>query len=216
MRGFGVKELLGCYARGVFPMAETRDDPRIFLLDPDERGIIPLDEFHIPRSLRKTVRRDQFHVTIDRCFQTVVRACASPAPGREETWINPSIESLYAEMHARGHAHSVECWRDGELVGGLYGVNLGAAFFGESMFSRATDASKTALVHLVARLKAGGFTLLDAQSTTEHLERFGARSIARDDYQDLLSRAISCKGDFFRLPEGLPGDQLLQSITHTS
>lgn len=216
MRGFGVKELLGCYARGVFPMAETRDDPRIFLLDPDERGIIPLDEFHIPRSLRKTVRRDQFHVTIDRCFQTVVRACASPAPGREETWINPSIESLYAEMHARGHAHSVECWRDGELVGGLYGVNLGAAFFGESMFSRATDASKTALVHLVARLKAGGFTLLDAQFTTEHLERFGARSIARDDYQDLLSRAISCKGDFFRLPEGLPGDQLLQSITHTS
>ena len=216
MRGFGVKELLGCYARGVFPMAETRDDPRIFLLDPDERGIIPLDEFHIPRSLRKTVRRDQFHVTIDRCFQTVVRACASPAPGREETWINPSIESLYAEMHARGHAHSVECWRDGELVGGLYGVNLGAAFFGESMFSRATDASKTALVHLVARLKAGGFTLLDAQFMTEHLERFGARSIARDDYQDLLSRAISCKGDFFRLPEGLPGDQLLQSITHTS
>lgn len=216
MRGFGVKELLGCYARGVFPMAETRDDPRIFLLDPDERGVIPLDGFHIPRSLKKTVRRDQFHVTIDRCFQTVVRACASPTPGREETWINPSIESLYAEMHASGHAHSVECWRDGTLVGGLYGVTLGAAFFGESMFSRATDASKTALVHLVARLKVGGFALLDAQFTTEHLERFGAWSITRAEYQDQLKAAISRKGDFFRLPEGLPGDQLLQSMTQTS
>lgn len=216
MRGFGVKELLGCYARGVFPMAESRGDPRIFLLDPDERGVIPLDDFHIPRSLRKAVKRDVFHVTVDRCFETVVRACASPSPGREETWINPAIESLYAEMHAAGHAHSIECWKDGALAGGLYGVNLGAAFFGESMFSRATDASKTALVHLVARLKVGKYRLLDAQFTTEHLERFGAQAVPRALYQGMLTKAISTKGDFFRLPEGLPGSQVLQSITQTS
>ena len=216
MRGFGVKELLGCYARGVFPMAESRGDPRIFLLDPDERGVIPLDGFHIPRSLKKTVRRDVYHVTVDRCFETVVRACASPSAGREETWINPAIESLYADMHAAGHAHSIECWKDGALAGGLYGVTLGAAFFGESMFSRATDASKTALVHLVARLQAGGYRLLDAQFTTEHLERFGAQAVAREHYHAMLTAAISKKGDFFKLPEGLPGAQLLQSITHTS
>lgn len=216
MRGFGVKELLGCYARGVFPMAESRGDPRIFLLDPDERGVIPLDDFHIPRSLKKAVKRDVFHVTVDRCFETVVRACASPSPGREETWINPAIESLYAEMHAAGHAHSIECWKDGALAGGLYGVNLGAAFFGESMFSRATDASKTALVHLVARLKVGKYRLLDAQFTTEHLERFGAQAVPRALYQGMLTKAISTKGDFFRLPEGLPGAQVLQSITQTS
>lgn len=216
MRGFGVKELLGCYARGVFPMAESRGDPRIFLLDPDERGVIPLDGFHIPRSLKKAVKRDVFHVTVDRCFETVVRACASPAAGREETWINPPIESLYADMHAAGHAHSIECWKDGALAGGLYGVNLGAAFFGESMFSRATDASKTALVHLVARLKVGGYRLLDAQFTTEHLERFGAQAVPRALYQGMLTAAISTKGDFFRLPEGLPGAQVLQSITQTS
>jgi leucyl/phenylalanyl-tRNA--protein transferase len=216
MRGFGVKELLGCYARGVFPMAESRGDPRIFLLDPDERGVIPLDGFHIPRSLKKTVRRDVFHVTVDRCFETVVRACAGAAPGRDETWINPAIEALYAQMHANGHAHSIECWKDGALAGGLYGVTLGAAFFGESMFSRATDASKTALVHLVARLNAGGYRLLDAQFTTEHLEKFGTLAVPREAYQTMLRAAISKKADFFRMPEGLPGAQLLQSMTQTS
>ena len=216
MRGFGVKELLSCYARGVFPMAEARDDPRVFLLEPDVRGVIPLDGFHIPRSLRKTVRRDAFHVTVNRCFETVVRACATPAPGRTDTWINPLIESLYAEMHAQGHAHSVECWKDGALAGGLYGVTLGGAFFGESMFSRETDASKTALVHLVARLKAGGYRLLDAQFMTEHLARFGAVGVPQRTYKQMLSRALKVDADFFALPEGLPGGQVLQSITQTS
>jgi len=216
MRGFGVDELLGCYARGVFPMAESRDDPRIFLLEPDVRGVIPLNGFHIPRSLKKTVKRDVFTVTVDHCFATVVRLCAEPAPGREETWINPAIESLYLEMHASGHAHSVECWKDGALAGGLYGVTLGAAFFGESMFSRVTDASKTALVHLVARLKAGGFTLLDAQFTTEHLERFGATGVPRRAYKRMLADAVSKQGDFDALPAGASGGYALQSITQTS
>ena len=216
MRGFGVRELLACYARGVFPMAESRDDPRIFLLEPDERGVIPLDAFHLPKSLAKTVRRDVFHITVDRCFETVVRACATPAPGRDDTWINAGIESLYAEMHARGHAHSIECWKDGALAGGLYGVRLGAAFFGESMFSRQTDASKTALVHLVARLKAGGFTLLDTQFLTGHLERFGAVAVPRAAYKAQLKDAVARSADFFALPEGLPGAQILQSITQTS
>lgn len=216
MRGFGVEELIACYRRGVFPMAEARDDPRIFLLNPDERGIIPLDRFHMPRSLRKAVRQDIFHVTVNRCFETVVRACAAPGPGREDTWINAPILRLYLDMHKSGYAHSLECWRDGHLAGGLYGVSLGAAFFGESMFSRATDASKVALVHLVARLRTGGYRLLDAQFTTEHLERFGAQSIARDAYLDRLDRAAESEADFFAMPEGLSGAQLLQSIAQTS
>lgn len=216
MRGFGAKELLDCYARGVFPMAEDRDDPRVFLLDPDERGIIPLDGFHVPRSLAKTVRRNQFHVTLNRCFNTVVDQCAAPTRGREQTWINDPIRNLYAELHAIGHAHSVECWQDGVLAGGLYGVTLGGAFFGESMFSRRTDASKVALVHLVARLNHGGYSLLDAQFMTEHLERFGATAISRSDYRKRLDIALKMQGDFFAMPEGLSGDQLLQSITHTS
>lgn len=216
MRGFGVPELLACYARGVFPMAESRDDPRIFLLEPDERGILPLDAFHIPKSLKKTVRKDVFHVTVDRCFSAVVRACAAPAPGREETWINESIEKLYLDMHAAGHAHSVECWKGGALAGGLYGVKLGGAFFGESMFSRETDASKTALVHLVGRLKAGNFALLDAQFMTGHLARFGAVAVPRRAYKRMLSQAVERDADFFALPDGIAGAQLLQSITQTS
>lgn len=216
MRGFGVEQLLKCYARGVFPMAESRDDPRIFLLEPDERGVLPLDGLCISRSLRKTVRKDVFHVTINRCFETVVRACAEPAPGREDTWINPAIESLYGEMHKAGHAHSVECWRDGVLAGGLYGVCLGGAFFGESMFSRQTDASKTALVHLVARLKVGGYELLDTQFITDHLERLGAQVQPRAVYKLQLSQAIVKNADFYALPEGLPGAQVLQSMTQTS
>ena len=216
MRGFGVDQLLKCYARGVFPMAESRDDPRIFLLEPDERGVIPLDELAVSRSLAKTVRRDVFHVTVNRCFSSVVRACAEPAPGREDTWINAAIESLYSDMHEAGHAHSVECWKDGALVGGLYGVNLGGAFFGESMFSRTTDASKVALVHLVARLKFGGYTLLDTQFITEHLERLGAVTMPRKTYKSVLAQAIEVDANFFALAEGLPGTQVMQSITQTS
>lgn len=216
MRGFGAKELLNCYARGVFPMAEGRDDPRIYLLDPDERGILPLDGFHIARSLRKTVRQDVFDVSIDLRFAEVVANCAEPTHGREETWINDGILSLYSDLHQLGYAHSVECWQGSELVGGLYGVALGSVFFGESMFSRRRDASKVALVHLVARLKAGGYTLLDTQFTTEHLESFGAKTISRDEYRVRLAEALPKQGDLFALPAEIRGAQALQSITQTS
>ncbi|WP_375548893.1 leucyl/phenylalanyl-tRNA--protein transferase [Oceanicaulis alexandrii] len=216
MRGFGVQELLACYARGVFPMAESRSDSRVYLLEPDERGVIPLDGFHIPKSLRKTVRRDAFALTVNRCFETVVRSCAAPAPGREDSWINDQILTLYLDMHAAGHAHSIEAWKDGKLAGGLYGVSLGGAFFGESMFSRETDASKVALVSLVARLNAGGYALLDTQFNTEHLKRFGAQTISQHLYRERLDQAVELNADFFALPEGVAGDQLLQSITQTS
>ena len=216
MKGFGPAELLDCYARGVFPMAEGRDDPRIYLLEPDERGIIPLEGFHVPRSLRKTVRRDRYEIMINRDFAGVIQGCAAPGEGREETWINPAICGLYAALHHAGYAHSVECYDAGYLVGGLYGVALGGAFFGESMFSRATDASKVALVPLVARLKAGGYTLLDTQFTTAHLEQFGAEVITRQDYRTRLAQAIEKDGDFLALPKRISGDQALQSITQTS
>ena len=210
MRGFGAQDLIDCYARGVFPMAEGRDDPRIYLLDPDERGILPLDHFHISRSLRKTVRQDLVQVSIKVGLLDVVAGCAAPAPGREETWINSGILSLYSELHALGIAHSVECWSGGDLVGGLYGVALGGAFFGESMFSRRRDASKVALVHLIARLRAGGFVLLDTQFTTEHLERFGAETIPRDDYRTRLDAALSVQADFHGLPDEISGARALE------
>ena len=216
MRGFGAEDLIECYARGVFPMAEGRDDPRIYLLDPDERGVLPLEGFHIPRTLRKAVRQDTFDIRFDTAFEAVVAGCAEPAPGREETWINDGILSLYRELFQLGFAHSVESWQDGELVGGLYGVSLGGAFFGESMFSRRTDASKVALVHLVAQLKAGGFILLDTQFTTEHLERFGAITIPRAMYHLRLADALKIKTGFPAVPEGMSGAQALQSITQTS
>ncbi|MEA1942152.1 MAG: leucyl/phenylalanyl-tRNA--protein transferase [Pseudomonadota bacterium] len=216
MRGFGAEDLIECYARGVFPMAEGRDDPRIYLLDPDERGVIPLDGLHIPRSLRKTVRRDVYEVRYNTAFRDVVRGCAAPAPGREETWINDGILSLYFELHNLGFAHSVECWRDGELAGGLYGVALGGAFFGESMFSHRTDASKVALVHLVAQLRRGGYILLDTQFTTEHLERFGAITVPRDIYRMRLGDALMIETGFPAVPEGMSGAQALQSSTQTS
>ncbi|RKR03097.1 leucyl/phenylalanyl-tRNA--protein transferase [Maricaulis maris] len=216
MRGFGAEELLNCYARGVFPMAEGRDDPRIYLLDPDERGIIPLDGFHASRSLKKTVRQDVFQVTVDHDFAAVVAGCATPASGREETWINDGIIRLYGDLHTAGYAHSVECWSGDDLVGGLYGVSLGAAFFGESMFSRRRDASKVALVHLIARLKAGGYSLLDTQFTTEHLQSFGAQTISRSDYRAKLADALIFEADFNTLPDEITGDQALQSITQTS
>ncbi|WP_417492979.1 leucyl/phenylalanyl-tRNA--protein transferase [Maricaulis sp.] len=216
MRGFGSTELLDCYARGVFPMAEGRDDPRIYLLDPDERGILPLDEFHVPRRLRRTVRQDVYQVTVNHCFEAVVSGCSQAAPGREETWINDGIFGLYTQLHQKGHAHSVECWADGELAGGLYGVSLGGAFFGESMFSVKRDASKVALVHLIARLNTGGYQLLDTQFTTDHLENFGARTIARDAYRTRLRSALDLDADFFALPESVSGAQALQSSTQTS
>jgi leucyl/phenylalanyl-tRNA--protein transferase len=179
-------------------MADSRADPRIFLLDPDERGVLPLDAFHIPKRLVRTVRRDPFEIRLDTSFRDVVNACAEAAPGREETWINRRIKDLYVELHDAGAAHSVETWVDGRLVGGLYGVELGGAFFGESMFSRAADASKVALVHLAARLIAGGFELLDAQFMTDHLRQFGARQINRAGYHARLKSALAKKGDFAR------------------
>lgn len=197
MSEIGPYELLNCYANGVFPMSEGRDDPETFLVDPEYRGIIPLDQLKISKSLAKTVRSNRFSVRINTAFKQVVEACASPRPGHQETWINDTIFELYENLHQLGHAHSVECWRDVELVGGLYGVSLRGAFFGESMFSRINNASKTALVHLVGRLSAGGFILLDTQFITDHLLTLGAVEISRDDYHRRLEHALRLEGDFF-------------------
>jgi leucyl/phenylalanyl-tRNA--protein transferase len=215
MEDFGARELLACYARGVFPMADAREDSRVFLIDPERRGVMPLDRFHIPKRLARTVRQDPFEVRVDSAFAQVVALCAEAAPGRLETWINGPIERLYNRLHELGFAHSVECWSEGELVGGLYGVALNGAFFGESMFSRRTDASKVALVHLVARLKAGGFALLDAQFLTDHLARFGAEEIPRREYHRRLARAMRVEGDFQRLATAA-GEAALQLITQAS
>ena len=185
--------LLQAYASGLFPMAESRDDPTLFWVSPEMRGIFPLDGFHIPKRLARTVRADKFAVTTDTAFAEVMQACAAPAPHRMETWINDEIVRLYTALHAGGHAHSIETWFEGKLAGGLYGVHLNGAFFGESMFSRRTDASKVALVHLIARLKIGGFTLLDAQFLTQHLARFGAVEIPREDYLAKLADALAVR-----------------------
>jgi len=183
--------VLAAYARGLFPMAETREDPHLYWVSPEKRGVIPLDAFHVPHRLARTVRSGRFEVSSDRAFPAVMRGCAAPRPGREETWINAEILRLYTALAASGHAHSVECWLDGRLVGGLYGVKLGAAFFGESMFSTTRDASKVALVKLVETLRRGGFTLLDTQFLTAHLSSFGAVEVARDRYLTLLESALS-------------------------
>jgi len=183
--------LLRAYAEGLFPMAERRGDPTLYWVSPEKRGILPLGEFHVPHRLARTVRGRRFTVTSDRAFRDVMLACAAPAPGREESWINDEILRLYTALHAGGHAHSIECWQGGELVGGLYGVRLGAAFFGESMFSRQRDASKVALVYLVDALKRGGFILLDTQFITAHLAQFGAVEIPRPQYLALLNKALS-------------------------
>jgi leucyl/phenylalanyl-tRNA--protein transferase len=188
--------LLRAYAEGLFPMAERRDDPALYWVSPEMRGVIPLHGFHVPHRLARTVRSDRFTVTTDRAFTAVMEACAAPAPGREQSWINSEILRLYTALAASGHAHSVECWRDGELVGGLYGVCLGAAFFGESMFSHERDASKVALVHLVGRLIAGGYRLLDTQFLTGHLARFGAVEIPRAAYLEKLAEAIGKEAYF--------------------
>ncbi|WP_270938095.1 leucyl/phenylalanyl-tRNA--protein transferase [Falsiroseomonas oryzae] len=186
--------LLRAYRAGLFPMAESRRGDRLYWLDPELRGVIPLDGFHLPRRLLRTTLSGPFTVTANRDFAGVIAGCAEPAEGREETWINPEIERLFFALHRLGHAHSVEVWlgkpEEERLVGGLYGVSLGAAFFGESMFSRMRDASKVALVHLVARLRLAGFRLLDAQFQTAHLAQFGCREVPRADYKRLLSEAL--------------------------
>ena len=183
--------LLRAYACGIFPMAESADDPTLFWVEPEMRGVIPLDGFRIASRLARTVRSDAFTVTVDTAFKAVIAGCAAPQAGRDDTWINKRIRDLYVGLHELGHCHSVEVWQNGDLVGGLYGVSLGRAFFGESMFHRARDASKVALVHLVARLIAGGFELLDTQYVTEHLRSFGAVEISRRRYRALLDKAIT-------------------------
>jgi leucyl/phenylalanyl-tRNA--protein transferase len=186
--------LLSAYAQGLFPMAERRDDPTLYWVSPEKRGVIPLDGLHVPKRLARTVRSNRYRITSDHAFARVMRACAQPAPGRDQTWINDEILRLYTALHAGGHAHSVECWDGDRLAGGLYGVSLGAAFFGESMFSILRDASKVALVALVEILRGGGFMLLDAQFLTQHLAQFGAYEIPREDYLVRLHAAIAREG----------------------
>ncbi len=189
--------LLRAYALGIFPMAERRDDNEIYWVDPERRGILPLDNFHLPRRLARTLRQQRFEVTCDTDFEGIVQLCAAPDFGRSETWINGPIRRLTNQLFALGYGHSVECRRNGELVGGLYGIALGGAFFGESMFSRERDASKVALVHLVMRLKLGGFRLLDTQFITEHLAQFGTIEIVRSEYRRLLTEAIAAPAQFY-------------------
>jgi leucyl/phenylalanyl-tRNA--protein transferase len=193
--------LLAAYAQGIFPMAERRDDPTLFWVSPERRGVLPLNGFHVPKRLARTVRSDRFAVTSDTAFIHVMQACAEAAPGRQQSWINAEIVRLYAALHATGRAHSIECWREGALVGGLYGVSLGGAFFGESMFSRERDASKVALVHLIAQLKRGGYVLLDAQFLTAHLAQFGAIEIPRQAYLAKLNAALNRQG-YWLAPSG--------------
>lgn len=212
MKPFTPEDLLACYQRGVFPMAESRDDEGFFIVDPEWRCVFPLDGFHVPKRLARTLRQDKFTFTINREFDRVIDGCAAPGKDREDTWINPDIRALYMELHRRGMAHSVETRIDGELAGGLYGVALGGAFFGESMFSWATDASKAALVHLAARLRRGGFKLLDAQFITPHLERFGAQTLPRRIFQALLGVAMDTHGDFRALPAETNGAELLSTL----
>ncbi len=204
--------LLNAYAAGVFPMAETRDDPDIFWVDPRRRGVFPLDRFHISRSLARRMRRLPVQVTISRAFGDVVDGCAD----RDETWINAEIRQLYLELHRMGHAHSLELWEDGALVGGVYGVTLGAAFFGESMFSRRTDASKIALAYLVDRLRRGGFCLFDTQFITPHLASLGAVEITRAAYRQQLDAALALQGDFTGPALPATAQEVLQRMTQTS
>jgi len=201
--------LLKAYACGIFPMAESADDPALYWIEPEKRGVIPLDRFHVPARLARTVRSDRFTVLIDRDFNGVLDGCAEPQPGRQRTWINARIRTLYRKLYERRHCHSVEVYHGDELVGGLYGVTLGRAFFGESMFHRARDASKVALVHLVARLRAGGFKLLDTQFVTEHLMTFGAVEVPQRQYHKLLEAALSGEGDFAALGTAVSGAQAL-------
>ncbi len=197
-------------------MSDGRDDPDVFWVEPQSRGILPLDRFHVPRRLMRTVKQAPFEIRIDRSFEACVANCAESAFRRETTWINDRIIGLYTRLHKRGFAHSVEAWQGTTMVGGLYGVSLGGAFFGESMFSTERDASKVALVYLVARLRAGGFTLLDTQFITDHLRQFGAIEIPQSEYLKLLAKALEVKSDFYKLPEDASSETTLQSITHTS
>jgi leucyl/phenylalanyl-tRNA--protein transferase len=204
--------LLKAYACGIFPMAEAADDPAIYWIEPQARGILPLDAVHVPKRLKRTVRQDVFEVRVDTDFHGVIEGCGAARPGRETTWINDKIRRLYSELYDLGHCHTIECWREGRLVGGLYGVELGRAFFGESMFSTETDASKVALVHLVARLIAGSFVLLDCQFVTEHLRQFGTVEIDRPAFHARLDLALKARADFRALAKDTRGAAALDVI----
>lgn len=203
--------MLAAYASGIFPMAESRDDPGLHWIDPRRRGIFPLDGFHLSRSLRRAIRRGDYQIRTDASFDAVVRACAA----RPETWINTALERVYAELHARGHAHSLEVWQDGTLAGGVFGITLGGAFFGESMFSARTNASKIALAYLVDRLREAGFTLFDTQFLTAHLASLGAVEIPRADYHRRLHAALAIDADYCA-PAVPSASELLQRMTQTS
>jgi leucyl/phenylalanyl-tRNA---protein transferase len=205
--------LLKAYACGIFPMAESAEDPALYWIEPEQRGVIPMERFHVPARLARTVRSDRFTVTVNRDFDGVIDGCAESQPGRPRTWINARIRTLYRKLHERRHCHSIEVYEETTLVGGLYGVTLGRAYFGESMFHRARDASKVALVHLVARLKAGGFRLLDTQFVTDHLRGFGAVELPRRQYHKLLEAALIGEADFAALGrEPLAGAQALAEL----
>src|SRR3954464_8936209 len=208
--------LLRAYACGIFPMAESVDDPSLFWVEPEMRGLIPLDGFRIASRLARPRRPGVFRVPVNTAFRAVIDGCAEPHPGRNDSWINRRIPDLYVGLHAIGHCHSVEAWQGDELAGGLYGVSLGGAFFGESMFHRARDASKVALVHLVARLVAGGFVLLDTQFVTPHLRGFGAAEVSRRRYRAMLDQAVAGNADFFRLPAEVSGAEALRIIAERS
>ncbi len=204
--------LLRAYACGIFPMAENAHDPALYWIEPQQRGVIPIHDMQVHKRLARSIRQDVFEVRIDSDFAGVIAGCAARREGRKSTWINGRIRELYGELFDMGHCHTVECWRDGKLVGGLYGVHLHGAFFGESMFSDVRDASKTALVHLVARLKAGGFSLLDTQFVTDHLRQFGAEEIDRARFQGLLNAALARQADFHRLAPAVSGREALTIV----
>ena len=216
MRRLTPQLLLRAYSVGVFPMAEGRERPEVYWVDPKQRGILPLDQFRVPRRLRRTVRHSPFEIRCDTAFAAVLEGCAAPTPERPDTWINEEIVRLNLTLFEMGFAHSVDCWREGRLVGGLYGIAIGGAFFGESMFSRERDASKVALVHLVLRLKLGGFRLLDTQFVTKHLETFGAIEIPRAQYRQLLTPALAAAARFYGEVAAPDLAAFLQSITQTS
>lgn len=201
--------LLKAYTCGIFPMAESADDPALFWIEPQQRGVLPLETVHIPKRLARTVRQGTFEVRIDTDFEGVISGCAASRPGRRSTWINPKIRALYRDLFEMGYCHTVETWKDGQLVGGLYGVALAGAYFGESMFSTERDASKVALTYLCARLMYGGFSLLDTQFVTEHLRQFGTIEIERAEFHVRLEKALELRGDFLALPNNAPGDQIL-------
>ena len=212
MTDFTLDDLINCYRTGIFPMSDARDDDYLFLVDPPMRGVLPLDSFHVSSRLARTIRQDAYTIRIDTAFTQIIELCAEEAWNRTSTWISHSIQALYQALFARGLAHSVEVWEGETLLGGLYGVSIGGAFFGESMVSRARDVSKIALVHLVARLKAGGFTLLDCQFQTDHLRQFGVIEMPKAEYLEKLAAAIDLKADFYDLPRTASGQMVMSLL----